>query len=214
MIRVTRLFLGLGLATIVLLGGSSMAHAQYQAPPPGYYAPPPSYGGGYPPPPPPRYRYRLYREGLVIGGAIGVGGISAQDCGDTCGVAGAGEFHIGGMLNPRTALVGDFWVNVRDVPNSDATVRHFLYTIALQYWPIDILWLKAGIGGGNMNVSSNVDGYTYGDENGLGILLAGGIEFLHASTFALDGQLRYGHGFYSEGGDVNVWALMIGISWY
>jgi hypothetical protein len=212
MIRVTRIFLGLGLATILLLGSSSIAHAQYQAPPPGYYAPPPGYGGGYPPPPPPRYRYRYRygREGLVFGVALGVGGTSASNCGDICGPAGAFEAHIGGMVSPTVALEGDVWVNGHDGANDSST--HTLYTFAVQFWPADLFWLKAGIGGGHMGVSSDINGYS--DEDGLGVLAAGGIEFLHFTTFALDGQLRWGHGFYSEGGDVNVWALMIGANWY
>jgi len=210
MIRATRLGLGFGIATLVVLGATSVAHAQYyQAPPPpGYYAPPPRYA--YPPPPP----RGMYRSGFVFGVGVGGGGISAQDCGDVCGGAGAFEFHLGGMLNPRTALVGDFWFMGRSIPNSDASTVHSLYTLALQYWPADILWIKGGIGGGNMNVSSNVDGFTYGDENGLGLLGALGVEFLQAGGFALDGQFRLGHGFYSQGGDVNVWALMIGANWY
>ena len=30
-------------------------------------------------------------------------------CGDVCGGGFSGEFHIGGMVNPRLALMGDFW---------------------------------------------------------------------------------------------------------
>src|SRR4051794_25934996 len=104
MIRSTRrsdFGLILGLATIAILGSATVAHAQYQAPPPGYYAPPPRYA--YPPPPSPRYG--MYRSGLVFGVGLGFGGIAAQDCGDICGPAGAFEFHIGGMLNPRLALM-------------------------------------------------------------------------------------------------------------
>src|SRR5450432_4680570 len=97
MIRDTRLGLAIGIATILVLGSASIAHAQYQAPPPGYaappgyYAPPPRYA--YPPPPPPR-RYR-YRDGLTFGGALGFGGISSNDC-PACGAGGAWEVHIGG----------------------------------------------------------------------------------------------------------------------
>jgi hypothetical protein len=211
MIRDSRLSLGIGIATLLVLGSASLAHAQYQAPPPGYYAPPPGYGN---PPPPPPYGRGMYRDGLIVGLGLGIGGLSATDCGDTCGAAGALEFHIGGMLNPRMALVGDFWFNGRSIPNSDASAVHSLYTLAIQYWPADIFWLKGGLGGANMHVGSSVDGFTYGDENGLGLLAAGGIEFLQMGNFALDGQLRFGHGFYSQGGDVNVWALMIGANWY
>jgi hypothetical protein len=221
MIRVTRLFLGLGLATIVLLGSSSIAHAQYQAPPPGYqppppppgyYPPPPGYGG-YPPPPPRYRRYGMYREGLIIGGAIGFGGNNASDCGDECGSAFAFELHIGGMITPQVALVGDFWFNDHPIPNSDASMLHSIYTFAIQYWPMDKLWLKGGIGGGNVDITSDSAG-DLGSENGLALMGAGGVEVLQAGNFALDLQLRVGHGFYSQGGDVTSWALMIGTNWY
>jgi hypothetical protein len=198
----------LGIATMAIVGSASVAHAQYQAPPPGYYAPPPRYSYGYAPPP------RVYRSGLVVGVGLGFGGINAHDCGDVCGGAGAFELHIGGMIAPRVALVGDFWFQGRSIPNSDASAVHSLYTLALQYWPADIVWIKGGIGGANMDVSSNIDGFTYGSENGPGLLGAVGVEFFQTGNFAFDGQFRLGHGFYSEGGDVNVWALMIGANWY
>ena len=216
MIRDMRIVLGLGIATFVLLGATSVAHAQYQPPPPPppgyYYPPPPPPRYAYPPPPPPR-RYGVYRDGLVLGVGLGIGGISASDCGDTCGVAGALEMHLGGMINPRLALMGDVWFNGRSVPNSDVSVVHTIYTFAAQYWATENLWLKGGIGGGNMHVSSDSVG-DLGDEDGLAIMVAGGVEFLQLYNFAMDAQLRFGHGFYSEGGDVNSWALMIGFNWF
>jgi hypothetical protein len=212
MIRATRLGLGLGIAMIVVLGATSVAHAQYyQAPPPGYYAPPPRYGYPPPPPPPPR---GMYRQGIIFGVALGAGSTSAQNCGDICGASGAFQFDIGGMLNPRTALEFDFWLDAHGIPNTDANSVHSLYTAAIQYWPSDIFWLKGGIGGANMHISSAVDGYTYTNENGLGLTLGAGLEFLQIGNFALDGQFRFGHGFFDLGGDVNAWALLIGANWY
>jgi hypothetical protein len=200
--------LGLGLATLVLLGllgSGAVAQAQYyqQAPPPGY---------GYPPPPPPRYG--MYRSGLVFGAALGIGGISAQDCGDTCGAGFAFELHLGGMVTPVFALMGDVWVNTHSIPDSDGTLVHTIYTVAGQYWVTDKLWLKGGIGGGDIQIASKSDNFAYTDENGLAVMAAGGFELLQVDNFALDAQLRLGHGFYSQGGDATNWAIMIGANWY
>jgi hypothetical protein len=215
MIRVTRLFFGLGLATIVLLGSTSIAHAQYQAPPPGYYAPPPSYGGGYPPPPPPRYRYRDYRSGLTLGGALGVGTISADDC-SACGGGLAWEFHIGGMVMPQLAILADLSGIVRsydDGAGGSNTLTNSLFAVAAQYWIIPILWVKGGIGDAHIALS-DYTGNTYGsEENALGFLLAGGVEVVHAPNFALDLQLRLMHGDYSGGGATN-YAFLVGVNWY
>src|SRR6185369_13049751 len=124
-----RLTLGAFTAAAVLLGTLSVAHAQYRQAPPGY-GPPPGY---YPPPPPSRY---VYRSGLVIGGSLGVGGIaSSNNCGGDCGAAFAIEGHIGGMLNPRFALMGDFWLNAHSNPDPgvDSTTYQSINTFAGQY---------------------------------------------------------------------------------
>src|SRR5690349_15810547 len=112
--RVNSLVLAAALGGLVLAGFASTAHAQYQQAPAGY-GPPPGY---YPPPPPPQM---YYRSGIVLGASIGGGSISGTDCGDFCGGAFAIEGHIGGMLNPRMALMGDFWLNAHGVANSDIT---------------------------------------------------------------------------------------------
>jgi len=223
-------------AVMVLVGSSSVAHAQYQAPPPGYgpppgYAPPPGYGpqpGYAPPPPPPAYGPppgygppppppppRIYRSGLVLGFAIGGGGISSNNCGDFCGGAFAIEGHIGLMLNPRLALMGDFWLNDHTIPNTsgDGSTLHSISTFAAQVWLNDMFWLKGGIGASRLQLVSNSNG-VFDDETGLGVLGAAGVEVLQSSIFALDLQFRVGHGSYSTGPGITNYAFMAGFNWY
>src|SRR5262245_455108 len=161
------LLLGIATTLTLLLGTVSAAQAQY--PPP--YGPPPGYGG----------RPVMYRDGLVIGFGLGFGAMAASNCGDLCGGALPGEFRLGGMANPRMALMADFWGNIRDVPNSDATLTNSLFTGALQYWVNDIIWLKGGIGAAHAQTYSNLVGVVYGDEWGFGVMGAVGIEVVHAS---------------------------------
>jgi hypothetical protein len=204
MIRDTRLVLGFGIAMILVLGSASSAHAQYQAPPPGY---------GYPPPPPPR-RMGMYRDGLVIGFAVGGGDISASNC-PACGGGFAGEFHIGGMLNPRLALMADFWgiAHSYDDGAGGATLTNSMVTAAIQYWVADQVWLKGGIGGARITLS-DANGNAYGSSEGaLALLGAAGVEVLQVGNFALDLQFRLGYGAYSGGGATNV-AFLVGFNWY
>ncbi|HEY5089437.1 MAG TPA: outer membrane beta-barrel protein [Polyangia bacterium] len=213
------LVVGLGIALLTLLGSFSVAQAQY-APPPPYYPPPP--------PPPPR---GVYRSGLVYGFALGIGSFAFADCGDVCGPAGMFEGHIGGMIGPRLALEGDFWGGVHTFSDTQfnlgtGTTYNGIYTLALQYWLTDIIWIKGGLGGGNVQISSdnncdlnlncNVD-----DETGFAFMLGAGIEIVQSYYFALDLQLRYGNVVYSAAnnggfgdGDTNMFALMVGFNWY
>jgi hypothetical protein len=204
--RETNRRIGIGIAAVMLLlAGASAANAQYAQP------------RGYPPPPPPGYypppAYRgMYRQGLVLGLAIGGGTISASDCGDFCGGALALQFDIGGMLNPQLALVFDGWVNIHDVPLSDITAFNEIYTGALQFFVTDILWLKGGVGFGRYQQTDSVG--SLGDDSGLALLAAGGVEVLQSQNFALDLQLRLGHAFYSVAKDMTNFALMVGVNWY
>jgi Outer membrane protein beta-barrel domain len=220
--------LATALAGVVVAGWSSVAHAQYQAPPPGYgpppgYAPPPPPPPAYQPPPPRYYGYgyprpRVYREGLIIGFGLGGGGITSPDqngvpCGDACGGAFAFEGHLGVMLNPRLGIMGDFWVNDHPISNSDSSTVQSIYTLALQYWVNDIFWLKGGLGGGHISVTSASAG-DLGSDSGFALMGAVGIELVQSPIFALDLHLRVGHGFYSPDPDATNWALMVGFTWF
>jgi hypothetical protein len=192
------LALAFGIALSTLLAGASSAQAQY----------------GYPPPPPPPQR-GMYRGGLTLGGSAGVGAISSQNCGPYCGGAGMIEGHIGGMLNPRLALMGDFWLGVHpwDDGYGTGTTYHGIYTFAVQFWATPILWIKGGVGFANL-----VFGYDgsagVSDESGPASMAAIGVEVLQSYNFALDLQFRVGRGFYSEGPDVSNAAFLVGVNWY
>jgi hypothetical protein len=196
----------LGIAVAVILGSTSTASAQYYGrpryyqQPPGYYPPPPGYG---------------YRNGLVLGVGIGVGGLTADSCGDLCGAGLALEGHIGGMINPRAALMFDAWTVIHPIPNTDGDTTNTIYAGAAQFWLSPIVWLKGGIGLGNTRISSNSVG-TITDATALALMGAAGVEVVHSGPFALDLQGRIGHTFYSnaDGGPITDYAFMVGFNWY
>lgn len=203
MTRMKSLALGFAMTLAVLLGSLATAQAQNQYPP--GYGPPPGY---YAPPPP-----GVYRQGFFIGGALGFGGIEASPCGaGYCGVAFAGEIHLGGMLNPRMGLEGDFWLNTRGISNSDGQFSHSISTLALQYWATPQLWLKGGIGVGHVQTTSDSLGLLE-DETGLALMGAVGFELAQGPHFALDLQFRLGRGVY-DGADLNNYGFLIGLNWY
>jgi hypothetical protein len=204
------LIVGLGVVLLTVLGSVSIAEAQGYPPP--YYPPPP-------PPPPP---HGVYRGGLVFGFSGGVGAIHTDNCGDACGVAGMGEGHIGGMINPRMALLLEIWV--ADHPwsaggSSFETINSF-FTGAAQYWVNDIVWIKGGLGVAEIHEDTGYGyGYTYASNSSTGFALFGaaGVEVMQSYNFALDIQLRIGNGFYSDSlGSFSVqnYGLLVGFNWY
>lgn len=180
------------------LGSSSTAHAQYGRP--RYYAAP-----GYNP---------GYRSGLVAGIGIGVGALSADQCGGDCGGGLSLEGHIGGMLDPRTALMFDAWAVFHRNPDFASTTTSGIYTGALQFWLTPILWIKGGAGIGNTQISDAIG--SLGSASAFALMGGVGVELVHSGIFALDLQGRLGHTFFSDadGGAVNNYAFMVGFNWY
>ena len=170
-------------------------------PPPAgpHYAPPP------PPPPPPSYYDPFTRRGLTLGFGFGIGNMSdsegtipCDDC-DYDPAAGAFDFHIGGMLNPRLALLFEVWVTGKNI---DESASEFLWQsmvlVAAQYWVTPRLWVKGGLGLAHLSLTYE-DGYESGDEavdDGGAALAAVGYEIVVLPRFALDLQLRAGVGSY------------------
>jgi len=190
-----RLILALGVVLLTTVASLSAAQAQY----------------GYPPPP-----RGVYRSGLVFGGSIGAGTMVSSGCGELCGSSGIIEGHLGGMINPRLALMGDFFESVHPWDDGYYTGQtwHGVFTFAAQYWVADIVWLKGGIGFAHLQFGYDGAASPLDDESGLGTMLAAGVELVQSYNFTLDGQLRFTRGIYSTGPDVSNIGLMIGVNWY
>jgi hypothetical protein len=196
-----RLALGIATAAIfaIAMGVSSPAHAQYGR---RYYGGPPGY---YP---------TAYRSGVVAGLGVGVGALNADACGSDCGGGLSLEGHLGGMIDPRMALMFDAWAIFHSNPEFNSTTTSGIYTGALQFWLAPIVWLKGGLGVGNTHIDE--PGVRLGSATAFAMMGAAGVELVHTGFFALDLQGRVGHTFFSnaDGGPVTDVAFMVGVNWY
>lgn len=200
---------------LLLLLTPALAAAQPGPPPP----PPPGYGGGgyYGEPPP--------RQGLAIGVGLGVGGMGSDsgitdciDCGDTNPASLGLDFHIGGMLNPQTALLFEVWGTGQTLDADGFNIlTQTMVMGALQYWLSPEFWIKGGLGVAALDVQYD-DGYVSADDEvdrGMALMGAAGYELARSTTFAVDLQLRLGSGSYHGIDDrVNTAMVGIGFNWY
>ncbi len=207
------------IAAIALGMFAQAAHAQPGAPPPP--PPPDGYGGGggyYAEPP------VMERHGFTFGFGFGIGGMSNANGAIQCGncdyqPASIGfDVHLGGMINPRLALLGEIWGTGQAVDASGTTVLvQTLAMFAVQYWVTPQLWLKGGIGGANLSYSidDGYDQYSSDVSSGAAFMAAAGYEILSSPRFAIDLQLRLGSGSYDSLGDnINTAMIGMGFNWY
>ncbi len=161
------------------------------------------------------------RRGLTGGVGLGVGVLSTDsgifDCPD-CAVRPAAlglNAHIGGMLNHRTALLGEYWNQLQTLDSQGRAVgvQHMLMG-SLQHWLAPQAWVKGGLGIASLQVSYD-DGFVDDLNHGTALMAAAGYEVAAAPDFALDIQLRLGSGFYSYVRDRAATALIaVGASFY
>lgn len=199
------------LVLAIMLGVPSLAGAQ------GYY------GGGYGPAPiPGGFHHRM--GALAWGFSVGIGGMHDNGSGITaCGncdyspVTGEVDGHIGGMLSPRFALLGEFQVNAQtvnsDAFNGDTVLTQSAIMLAGQYWITPILWVKGGIGVADLQAQDSNYQIDFGE--GLAVMGAVGIELMSARRFALDLQGRIIEGTYNSGDDhITSGTVGLGFNWY
>jgi len=171
----------------------------------------------------------FYRQGLAMGFGLGVGNMSFEsgpiecyDC-ETDPAAVGFDFHIGGMLRPRMALLFEVWGTTKQVDYAGNTLfTQALVMGALQYWLTPQLWIKGGLGIATLSYS--IDGESVevecGQPNGEpctggAVMGAVGYEIMSSRKFALDLQLRLGTGVYQGIDDqVNAGTLGVGVNWY
>ncbi len=160
------------------------------------------------------------RTGWIFGIGVGVGSLRAEcdTCGDA-GVAGGLHGHIGYMLRPKLAILLDLWGMGHT--EDELTVYQNIGVIAARYWFTPALWAQGGLGSAQAGYKwSGVVTLKDRTETVFGVMFAGGYEFYRRGHWVIDGQLRYGTGFYSgEEQDsyvVKAHSLSIGaaLSWY
>jgi hypothetical protein len=190
---------------------------QYPAPqyppqyPPGY--PPPGYGTypapyyGLPPEPTPRIR----RDGLVLGLALGGGSVLVEGEGNASFGFG---FNIGAMLNRKVGLLFDY-SSLNHQYDAFTDESHSIIGGVVQFFVADMLWIKGGIGMGQLS-ASDAWGVTFAQtERALAGIAGAGIEVMQTTSgFALDLQLRFAGASYKDIGATYNTALMIGFNIY
>ena len=180
------------------------------------------YGGGGPPPAPGGFHQRTGL--LTYGGAIGLG-YMRDDGGDiTCRncsynpAAFMVEGHIGGMLSPRFALLGEAQFNGQTLHASaygDTTLVQGTLMLAGQYWVLPMLWVKGGIGFAELKVQDDFSGTYSVQDTGMALMGAVGVEVLSARFFAVELQARLIEGNYHGISDhVTAGTLGVGLNWY
>ncbi len=229
------------IAAIGLLGFPAQAQPgaapPYQPADPGYGPPPPPPPNPDYSPPPPQYRpppryvpprmINPRRRGFTIGFGFGLGAMdSANDlfrcagCGKGDGIAaGSVDFHIGGMLTPRLALLLEVWGTGGVLDNAgDVLLSQMMAMGAAQYWVSPKLWIKGGIGAAELRIDRDASTYSEDLDNGLGIMAAVGYELLARRGFVMDFQFRVGAGFYddlgADGDEVSAASFGLGFNWY
>jgi len=194
---------------------------------------------GYGPPPPPRQGYYSQpaastvpggfhdRTGrMAIGFSIGLGGMQVGEDDVSCPscdyepVGVEFDFHIGGMLSPRFALLFEVQGNGKTVDENAYGATSLVQGTAMvagQYWVTPQLWVKGGIGAASLQWSYD-DGYeSFNEDIDEGMALMGGVgyELLSARNFSIDLQGRLIAGTY-DGIDEQVTSGSVGVgfNWF
>lgn len=209
-----------------LLFAPAVAAAQpsaYPPPPPGgpgpgYYAAPPTLPGGF--------HDRMGR--LALGFSIGLGGMSTSEGQVPCSgcdynpAAFEVDFHVGGMIAPRLALMLEVQANgqtVQSVAGGEGTVTLVQGTAmaAAQYWLTPKLWIKGGIGAAHLSYDYN-DAYGSTSDpidNGAAVMGALGYELYSTREFSVDLQGRIIEGSYKGIDDqITSGSVGVGFNWY
>jgi hypothetical protein len=158
----------------------------------------------------------VVRHGLVFGGALGGGSISAGCDGCDHRASLGLDLHVGGMLSPRLALLFDASGAANYTTQFVQTryVTSLLYAGAAQYWLLErLLWVKGGLGLARVVQSDAPIFKTFDTATGFGFMAAAGVEVLQHRTFALDAELALRAAFYS-GTSVTDGAVLVGVNWY
>lgn len=162
------------------------------------------------------------RQGWTFGVGLGLGGLDTDsgvlDCFecDYDPAAVGFNLHVGGMINPRLAILGEMWMQFQQI-DAEGFGQGYqsMLLAAVQYWVMPQLWIKGGLGFAGLGVSY-ADGYADDLNSGAAVMGAVGYELYSSPEMAVDLQLRLGAGSYNSGVEDRAQTVMLsgGINWY
>ena len=152
------------------------------------------------------------RRGLMLGLGFGGGWVhpTSNLADDYWGFA--TEFHIGGMINPRLAILFNTSSIYRWV-GYDTTVWLHTDAFCLQFWAHDRVYLRAGGGFAFLQAADNWDGFLIDAGMGGSIAAGIGVELMQQRFFVVDLQVRY-QGTWFDDIDTHGVTMFIGLNWY
>jgi len=165
---------------------------------------------------------------LAWGIGAGLGGMSDNGADVACNgcnynpLAGEFDFHIGGMVNHRMAILFEFQVNGQTI-EADAggsqTLEQAAFMGAIQYWLTPIIWIKGGLGVTRLIVDDSDFGQVSPASSGVSLLGSAGVELLSGRRFALDLQGRIITAQYNGSTDgfsdrITSGTIGVGLNWY
>jgi len=149
----------------------------------------------------------IERKGLIVGGGIGGGSMTCDGCNSTSGFA--GQFHIGGMLTEKVALVLDGSGITRE--EDGATLTSGVSVAAVQYFVSPRVWIKGGVGAGILQAS--VEKLSVTSDPGLAFAGGIGVDLLQKQKFTIDLQARFTTASI-EGDRYNNFFALVGFNFY
>ena len=160
------------------------------------------------------------RGGLLFGIGVDAGHLACESIADIgCeGVTPAGGLsaHLGLMLSPSFAIVGNIW----SMGHMDDRlfVSQSMASVGPRLWLGDRLWIEGGVGLARVsfNYDAGIADVEDSTDNVVAATAAAGFEFISTKDFGLDLHLRGGAGVYSEDPDLRVRNVGIGLgaTWY
>lgn len=150
--------------------------------------------------------------------------IDYDDAGRYWDVGGGMAFQVGWMFTPRLALMLDTHgvavgrSDIQGYPAENNALVQGVVAIAAQYWVGRRLWIKGGIGGGELRASATVTSGTrpfdiIETETTFGALAGVGYELYQGRTIGLNVDARYA-GIYGSGLNRATLVLGFGVVWY
>jgi hypothetical protein len=142
------------------------------------------------------------RRGLEIDIGLQAGNLSCSSPNDECdGFQEAGGIDLGAtyMFTPKLGINAQVWgmAHSRD----GWTVTQVISTVGVEFRPVPILSLQAGVGHAHATLSTDRGGLAIGSDDAFGLMLGAGIDVVRARNWAIDIHAKFGLGFYGDSND-------------